>query len=249
MLTDNYYYDRTEYTSYNAQGYALRQRIVRDNCIQGTYCSNTNKCDQSYLNGFACSQDRECISQTCSTDGRCVNGPDVFHTISTWLWAVLGIAVVLFILLVLGILWVLHRYQSKREREKIIKFFGDNEQFAKYAMLEEDGGDELTAAGTTQVSGGDHHEASGNKEGSNSSRPSMVFLAHPDYHVSSALGTTRPLSFLPGSNNSVSRLRNSTPATLPAGSTPRMSLASSATPPLNGSRSSMPRASTSDLPQ
>ncbi|KAI7856133.1 hypothetical protein BDC45DRAFT_534014 [Circinella umbellata] len=234
--------DITEYTSYDAQGYALRQRIIRDNCMQGTYCSNSSKCAQSYLNGFTCSQDRECFSQTCSIDGICINGPDVFHTIPTWLWAVLGVAVVLFILLVLGVLWILHRYQSKKEREKIIKFFGDNQEFAKYAMLEEDSSDGLVTAS------GEHHDTSVNKEKSNMSRTSMVFLAHPDYNVSSALGTTRPLSFLPGSNSSVSRLRNSTLATLPAGSTPRISLGGSATPPFNGSRSSIPRASTSDPP-
>ncbi|KAI9246922.1 hypothetical protein BDA99DRAFT_526499 [Phascolomyces articulosus] len=233
--------DITDYVSYDAQGYALRQRIIRDNCIQGTYCSN-NKCTESYQNGYTCSQDRECISQTCGTNGVCVNGPDVFHTIPTWLWAVLGIAVLLFILFILGILWILHRYQSKKERAKIINFFGDNEEFAKYAMLEEDGGDEITAA-TTHV---DHHEQGSNKENNNSQRTSMVFLAHPDYHVSSALGTTRPLSLLPGSNTSVSRLRNSTPPN----PTHRLSSSGgSITPPLNGSRSSMPRASTSDLQQ
>ncbi|KAI9489897.1 hypothetical protein BDB00DRAFT_840550 [Zychaea mexicana] len=240
--------DTTDYVSYDAQGYALRQRIVRDNCIQGTFCSENNRCSASSLNGAACSQDRECISETCSVDGVCVNGPDVFRTIATWLWAVLGLAVILFILLILGILWVLHRYQSKKERAKIIKFFGDNEEFAKYAMLEEDDGE-----GSNHHH--HHHSIHNNNDSSSnnvsatstakdsSNRTSMVFLAHPDYHVSSALGTTRPLSLLPGSNNSVSRLRNSTPPP------PRMSTGS-LTPPMScGSRSSMPRASTSDFNQ
>ncbi|KAI8137670.1 hypothetical protein BJV82DRAFT_634200 [Fennellomyces sp. T-0311] len=178
--------DITEYVSYDARGYALRQRIVRDNCIQDTYCdeSNGNVCIPSKANGAACDQDRECLSQTCGSSGICMNGPDVFHTIAPWLWAVLAIAVCLFILLILGILWVLHRYQSKKERAKIAKFFGDNEEFAKYAMLEEDD------APTPR-----------------DQRTSMVFLTHPELNTSMALGTTRPLSFFRSNNSSSSRLR------------------------------------------
>ncbi|CDH57899.1 hypothetical protein RO3G_11043 [Lichtheimia corymbifera JMRC:FSU:9682] len=174
--------DVTDYVSYDATGNGVQQRIVRDNCTQGTYCVHS-KCIPSKENGMACDQDRECISGTCSTDYVCINGPEVFRTIPTWLWAVVGVAVFLFVLATLVVLWILHRFQAKRERALRAKFFGDNEEFAKYAMLEQPDGDD--------------------NDGSRSSDPSsltrsMVYLTTPEYNESAARATPRPLSFILG---------------------------------------------------
>lgn len=155
------------YTSYDAGGYEVQQIIIRDNCTTGTYCVN-GACINSKELGASCEQDRECLSQYCSNTGVCINGPDVFHTIPAWLWAVLGVAVFIFVIIVLVALWFLHRYQSRKEHEKMMKFFGDNEEFAKYAMLE---GDDMPLV--TQ------HNADG--------RSSVVYLTTPDYEQSSNL--------------------------------------------------------------
>jgi hypothetical protein len=105
------------------------------------------------------------VTQYCSDDGKCINGPDTFHKIATWLWAVLGCSVFVFVMVVLGLLWILHRYQSRKEHEKSEKFFGDNDEFFKKYQMS------------------DHTE----------NRQSVVYLTTPDYNESTALG--RPLSW------------------------------------------------------
>ncbi|KAG0789187.1 hypothetical protein G6F22_006784 [Rhizopus arrhizus] len=156
--------DTTVYYSQDADENMVQQTIIRDNCTDGTYCLGSTCVVSKPLNS-ACDQDRECLSGSCSNDGLCIQGPDVFHVIKTWLWGVLGTAVVVFVLLVLGLLWILHRYQSKKEHAKIMKFFGDNEEFSKYALLNE-------------------------QEEVNSNRTSVLFLTTPDYLKSQALSTS-----------------------------------------------------------
>ena len=179
------------YVSYDRDMYAVQQIIIRDNCTSGTYCTD-HLCIEGKANGGACEQDRECISEYCSTDGICVNGPDVFHTIPNWLWGVLGAAVVIFVLLILLVLWFLHRYQSRKEHAKMTKFFGDNEEFAKYAMLEND---DMPLVDQQQSTAMD-------------SRTSVVYLTTPDYYESSALSTHSRKGFMRGSTASPLRDSN-----------------------------------------
>ncbi|KAI9271427.1 hypothetical protein BY458DRAFT_555631 [Sporodiniella umbellata] len=129
--------DTTFYTTEDTEEGEIQQIIVRDNCTGGTYCLGS-MCVASKELGAECEQDRECLSGACSDNERCVPGPDVFRVIQDWLWGVLATAVVLFAVLVLSLLWLLHRYQSKKERAKMDRFFGDNQEFTKYAMLDED---------------------------------------------------------------------------------------------------------------
>jgi hypothetical protein len=135
------------------------------------YCDFNFKCITSKPLGVSCQQDRECLSGSCSNDGLCVNGPDVFHKIQPWTWGVVATAIVIFIALVLLSLWFLHRYQSKKEHAKIVKFFGDNEEFSKYAMLHDD----------------DDHSVYMDNHSDSSNRPSVVYLTTPDYLTSQAL--------------------------------------------------------------
>ncbi|CAO3617698.1 unnamed protein product [Cunninghamella blakesleeana] len=182
--------DTTQYVTYDAEGYAELQTIVRDNCTDSTYCVN-EVCVQSKQNGVACEQDRECISGTCSRDSVCVTGPDVFHTIASWLWGVLGASVVIFIIIVLLLLWALQRYQSKKEHLKVRKFFGDNEEFAKYAMLDDDSLYDDTTELRPPPSLGEKNRAS------------MVYLTTPDYNKSSnlSLGGGHSTTKLPYQNS------------------------------------------------
>jgi hypothetical protein len=167
---------RTDYVSYDAKGFAVQQTIIRDNCTEGTWCKDNHVCVSSYNLGALCWQDRECISGTCNDDGICINGPDVFHSITNWLWAVLGCSVFVFVLIILGILWILHRYQSRLEHEKYAKFFDANEEFYKKMQLQQD-----DTSSTVQLF--------------DDNRTSVVYLTTPDYYESTALGTTRPLSW------------------------------------------------------
>ncbi|KAL9553326.1 hypothetical protein PS6_004017 [Mucor atramentarius] len=174
--------DRTDYVSYDAKGLAVQQTIIRDNCTEGTWCDN-HICISSNALGASCWQDRECITGYCTDDGICINGPDVFHSIANWLWAVLGCSVLVFVFVILGFLWILHRYQSRKEHEKAAKFFGDNDEFfKKYQMMQQDD--------TTSTS-----QLVEQQQQQQQNRASVVYLTTPDYNESAALGTTRPLSW------------------------------------------------------
>ncbi|KAG0192843.1 hypothetical protein DFQ28_007453 [Apophysomyces sp. BC1034] len=189
--------DSTDYYSYDAEGDVVEQNIVRDNCTVGTYCGAQQTCIVSKPNGQYCQQDRECLSQTCSNGDVCIQGPDVFHTIPVWLWAVVGVSVFVFVFVILLGLWVLHRYQSKKEHAKIVKFFGDNEEFAKYAMADPiDRFYGLSNPTSTTVHGTE-------------SLNSVVYLTTPDYKESSALAATQPLG---RRNISQSKLRAPSPS-------------------------------------
>lgn len=88
----------------------------------------------------------------------------------------------IFVIVILGVLWILHRYQSRKEHEKAAKFFGDNDEFfKKYQMMQQD-----DAASTSKLV--------------DNNRASVVYLTTPDYNESAALGTTRPLSWRHSSN-------------------------------------------------
>jgi hypothetical protein len=79
-------------------------------------------------------------------------------------------------LFVLGLLWILHRYQSKQEHAKIVKFFGDNEEFAKYAMMnDEDSMSDFESSRTNLPLN------------NNESNTSLVYLTLPDYQKSQNL--------------------------------------------------------------
>ncbi|KAI9031956.1 hypothetical protein CLU79DRAFT_730866 [Phycomyces nitens] len=198
--------DRTNYVSYDAEGYSVQQTIIRDNCTIGSYCDDLSSpvCIVSHPNGAQCQQDRECISASCNNDGVCVNGPEIFKKIAVWLWAIVGVAVFLFVILTLAALWVLHRYQARKEHAKILKFFGDNEEFARYAMADSD----FTGMYSVQP---DRTSPSTSELPSTSTRPnasksSVVYLGTPDYNESQALGLSRPIQWR---NSSTTKLRES----------------------------------------
>ncbi|KAG2195422.1 hypothetical protein INT47_002861 [Mucor saturninus] len=203
----------TTYTSYDAAGDAIQQTIIRDNCTEGTYCDLDGPftCIDSKPLQSSCQQDRECLSNTCSYNDVCITGPDVFRKIKAWLWGVLGACVIIFVCFILGILWVLHRYQSRKEHEKISKFFGDNEEFAKYAMMNEND----SASSFTEIDP---------NMPLTDGRNSVVYLTTPDYLKSQSLSnkksSTTALNTQRSNNNSTSRFSTHTPPPLPRANTP-----------------------------
>jgi hypothetical protein len=180
----------------------------------GTYCDLNGgfTCIASKLNNSPCQQDRECLSNTCSSNDICVNGPDVFHEIRAWLWGVLGTCIVIFVVLILGVLWILHRYQSRKEHAKIVKFFGDNEEFGKYAMMANDN-DSNSSFDDSRVN-----------LPLTDNRASVVYLTTPDYLKSQALtkknSSTTALSMQKNNSNNNSTSRFSSHSPTPRVNTP-----------------------------
>lgn len=86
-------------------------------------------------------------------------------------------------------LWILHRYQSKKEHAKIIKFFGDNEEFGKYAMMHDNDSASIFTDSDSKVNL------------PLTEKTDVVYLTTPDYLKSSSLSTSRSSPALPRSNN------------------------------------------------
>ncbi|KAI8076263.1 hypothetical protein BDF21DRAFT_342560 [Thamnidium elegans] len=192
--------DTTVYTAYDGIGDAIQQTIIRDNCTEGTFCDLDSTCIQSKPNNAACLQDRECLSNTCSNSDICINGPEMFRKIKAWLWGVLAACIVIFVCFILALLWFLHRYQSNKEHAKISKFFGDNDEFAKYAMMN----DSMSTLADSE---------SRLNLPMNESHASVVYLTTPDYVKSHTLSTKSSAAALRSNNNSTARFstRENTP--------------------------------------
>jgi hypothetical protein len=109
---------------------------------------------------------------------------------------------VIFVLGTLSMLWLLHRYQSKKERAKITKFFGDNEEFARYAHAQDEEPDQVYVddIGFCPYS----------------RKTNIVYLTTPDYLKSQSLCTNRSVSSRSSSFTNIfngGSPRNSTPST------------------------------------
>ncbi|RUS25997.1 hypothetical protein BC938DRAFT_471369 [Jimgerdemannia flammicorona] len=127
----------TEYTFQYRNSDSQTQTIERDNCTTNTYCDTTGptkKCVQGLPLGSPCTQDRVCYSGSCNNNGAggagvCDQPPDSFRQVAMWVWVVIGVSIIIFMLLTLLGLWLLHRWQSAREHDKIRRFYETQEMF------------------------------------------------------------------------------------------------------------------------
>lgn len=127
----------TTYTFQYRNSDSQTQTIERDNCTANAYCDTTGpikKCVQGLPLGSPCTQDRLCFSGSCNNNGAggegyCDQPPDSFRQVATWVWVVIGVSIIVFMLLTLLGLWLLHRWQSAREHEKIRRFYETQEMF------------------------------------------------------------------------------------------------------------------------
>jgi hypothetical protein len=152
----------TNYTSYDSKGQQVFQTIIRDNCTIESYCDyqKTHLCVNSKALGSVCDQDNECLSDNCDEGThKCEVAADSFHQVANWAWGVVASVIFIFVIITLLFLWLLHRYQSKREHERARKFF---EQAKKFNIIAEN--EKLLEAVAAPGS---------------SSRASMIYLATP----------------------------------------------------------------------
>ncbi|CAO3663012.1 unnamed protein product [Umbelopsis vinacea] len=129
--------ESTQFVYMDQNGQENTGRVERDNCTVGAYCVN-GSCIQALSNGAQCTQDRECWTNSCFNDGAggmgtCGNPPDSFKEVQLSTWVAIGISILVFMILVLLALWLLHRYQSKKEHEKIRRFFDMQEQLRQHS--------------------------------------------------------------------------------------------------------------------
>lgn len=132
-----YSHIRTQFVYMDQNGQENTGRVERDNCTVGAYCVN-GSCIQALSNGEQCTQDRECWTNSCFNDGAggmgtCGNPPDSFKEVPLSTWVAIGISILVFMTVVLLALWLLHRYQSKKEHEKVRRFFDMQEQLRQHS--------------------------------------------------------------------------------------------------------------------
>ncbi|KAG2173298.1 hypothetical protein INT43_004672 [Umbelopsis isabellina] len=168
----------TNYTSYDSKGNQVSQTIIRDNCTINTYCNylNTRLCISSKGMGNACDQDIECLSDNCGeVTHKCEVAADSFHQVPHWAWGVVASVIFIFVVSTLLFLWLLHRYQSKKEHEKASRFFEEAKKFNMYAenakLVER-----VLTPGAMPMTG---------------TRASMIYLATPGSFMNS--GNKRPI--------------------------------------------------------
>ncbi|KAG2184174.1 hypothetical protein INT44_009189 [Umbelopsis vinacea] len=124
--------ESTQFNYTEQTGEEMTGTTQRDNCTVGAYCNN-GVCIEGLANGEQCTQDRECFSNSCFNNGAggvgyCDIPPDSFKEVPMSTWVAIGISILVFMILVLIALWLLHRYQSRKEHEKVKRFFDMQEQ-------------------------------------------------------------------------------------------------------------------------
>lgn len=132
---------RTQFVYLDQDGKENTGTVERDNCTVGAYCVGSSSglsCVPGLANGQQCTQDRECLTNSCYNDGAggigyCGNPADSFKEVPLTTWVAIGISILIFMLIVLASLWLLHRYQSKKEHEKIKRFFDMQEQLRQHS--------------------------------------------------------------------------------------------------------------------
>ncbi|KAL1919286.1 uncharacterized protein VTP21DRAFT_1979 [Calcarisporiella thermophila] len=129
--------DRTEYrrASYNGEQ-SIIQTIIRDDCSHGTFCDlNTLRCVNARPNGWACDQDRECVSESCNDRNVCDDPPDSYRKAPPWIYVMISIGVFIFVLFTLLLLWLLHRHHRRIIHAKRARFFQQQEFFRQMLMV------------------------------------------------------------------------------------------------------------------
>ncbi|OZJ03023.1 hypothetical protein BZG36_03980 [Bifiguratus adelaidae] len=172
--------DEFTYIYYYRSDSGYQQIVQRDNCTTNTYCnaqfnvSHTGTCVPAFADGQACTQDRMCMSQNCNNDGAggpgvCANPPDAFKVVPLWTWATIGAAIIVFMIIVLLGLWLLHRFQSRREHNKIKLFYEQQELFKQQNNINERGSIYLSTPSMVDL-GGKRHSMSSLSLSSNNPR-------------------------------------------------------------------------------
>jgi len=136
--------------------------VSRDNCQIGFYCDvPTSTCNAYKLLGDACDADKECGSMNCQTVGTCGPAANQPRHVSSWVYAVVAIAILGGMFGTLLGLYILHRRDRDREQAKRAQYWKEQKAYhqslqqlrdsargsmpAHHSNLSDDGSDESHA--------------------------------------------------------------------------------------------------------
>ncbi|KAF8325226.1 uncharacterized protein EI90DRAFT_2976586 [Cantharellus anzutake] len=104
--------------------------VSRDNCENGLYCDGTKRvCMKQLDHGAACAADKECSTMNCDTNGACGLDPSTVQHVATWVYVIVGVAIVGAMAGILITLFVLHRRSREAEQEKRAQYWREQEAF------------------------------------------------------------------------------------------------------------------------
>ncbi|BEJ13514.1 hypothetical protein CspHIS471_0306880 [Cutaneotrichosporon sp. HIS471] len=127
-------FDNTWYEGIADDGTTFSYMVSRDNCRKNTYCDGTtSQCNQKRDKGQGCTANKECKSYNCviaksGQSGVCGREADEPLKPKTWVYVVIGLAIVICLVGVMGGLWLLHRRAREENQVKLQEYY--NEQIA-----------------------------------------------------------------------------------------------------------------------
>jgi len=123
--------ENVPYIVYDVEGQHQYINVVsRDNCQNGLYCDGTQRVCMKQLNqGASCTADKECSTMKCNDNGVCGADASAVQHVSTWVYVVVGVAIVGAMAGVMITLFSLHRRSREAEQEKRAQYWREQEVF------------------------------------------------------------------------------------------------------------------------
>lgn len=122
------------YTAYGVDGEFINI-VSRGNCRPGLYCdAQTKQCKQDKALGEECTADKECDSMNCSEAGKCVTAAATPHKFGAYAYVLVALGILAGMGGTLTGLYLAHRKQRDREREKRLQYWREQNAFHQNLM-------------------------------------------------------------------------------------------------------------------
>jgi hypothetical protein len=119
------------YIAYDQSGGTEYINIVsRDNCKNGLFCdAASHQCKSQLDIGASCTADKECRTQNCELSGVCGMLLSTTRHVATWVYVVVGVAILAAIVGVLVGLYFLHRKSRDAEQQKRAQYWREQDAY------------------------------------------------------------------------------------------------------------------------
>ncbi|TEB38191.1 hypothetical protein FA13DRAFT_1751902 [Coprinellus micaceus] len=128
------YVENTPYTAYSLSGEFINI-VSRGNCRVGLYCdSATKQCRQNKALGEECTADKECDSMNCDANSKCAIAAATPHKFGIYAYVLVALGILAGMGGTLTGLYLSHRKQRDREREKRLQYWREQNAFHQNLM-------------------------------------------------------------------------------------------------------------------
>lgn len=126
--------ENTPYTAYSLTGEFINI-VSRGNCRVGLYCdAATKQCRQNKALGEECTADKECDSMNCDANGKCAIAAATPHKFGIYAYVLVALGILAGMGGTLTGLYLAHRKQRDREREKRLQYWREQNAFHQNLM-------------------------------------------------------------------------------------------------------------------